>query len=90
MDDKPICLMRIQTNNYVAGIEWIKKQTNIKNKLILTDMVYTINRCAPILNWLLRKPYSFDWVCSFFRVKGYDVTLTYHDNPQDNDWLKTL
>jgi hypothetical protein len=68
--------MRIEAPHYVAGIDWEKKRT-VVGKLILTDMVYTVKECAPIVYWMKKQNYTLDQALSYFQKKGYVVTLTY-------------
>jgi hypothetical protein len=69
--------MRIEAPHYVAGIDWEKKRTVIGTKLVLTDMVYTVKECAPIVAWIKQKNWTLERAAEYFKQKGFVVTLTY-------------
>jgi hypothetical protein len=74
----PTCLMRIEAPHYVAGIVWEKEIVNYGTFYTESILYNKIQSCAPIVGWIARKPYTFEWAQSYFQRKGFIVTLTYY------------
>ena len=81
------CLMRIDAPHYVAGIVW---QVDIEHyeTFRTVGQVLKAVQAAPIVYWIIKKNYAFEWAKSYFERKGFKVEIIefQHPNEYPDDW----